>query len=298
MSEPYWERNVILKLIAGDQTYGLDEPGQRLETRAVCIPPRRAAGENGRELWEHSDEHGHVLTYALDEFVRRALACDPATIELLYTPPRYILFANAYGRRLLAHRDLFLSMRARHAFAGAALQHIKRIEQHRHWQLDPPDREPTPEAFGGDSNSGRLHFPDPGAQQAYQAAREEWEQYQAWRQDQDLARAAREEKYGYDTSEAMQAIRLLAMGSEILETSLVHVYRHDREWLRSVRDGSLLYDELLDLVTVCQRRHERLSRLSSLPDAPDAEAAWALAAELEEGFLSGAQDPPPFLTFS
>jgi len=287
MSEPYWESNVILKLIAGDQTYGLDEPGQCPEVRAVCVPPRDLDNQDGREQWEHNGNHGHVVTYTLDRFVRLALACDPATIELLYTPPRYILFANAYGRRLLAHRDLFLSMRARHAFAGAALQHIKRIEQHRHWRLDPPDREPTPEAFGGESNSESLHFPDPGAQQAYQAAREEWEQYQAWRQDQDLARAARENKYGYDTAEAMHAIRLLAMGSEILETSLVHVYRHDREWLRSVRNGSLLYDELLDLVAVCQRRHERLSRLSSLPDAPDTEAAWALVTELQEQFLLG-----------
>jgi len=288
MSEAYWETNVILKLIAGDQTYGLDEPGQCMEVRAVCVPPRDLDNQDGREQWEHNGERGHVVTYALNRFVRLALACDPAIIELLYAPPEYTLFANAYGRRLLAHRDLFLSMRARRSFAGAALQRIKRIEQHRHWRLAPPDREPTPEAFGGKSNSGSLRFPGLGAQQAYQAAREEWKQYQVWRQDRDPVRKEREEKYGYDTAEAMHAIRLLAMGSEILETSLVHVYRHDREWLRSVRDGSLLYDELLDLVAVCQRRHERLSRLSSLPDAPDAEAAWALAAELREQYLSSA----------
>jgi predicted nucleotidyltransferase len=288
MSEPFWETNVILKLVAGDQPYGLDEPGQRPETRAVCIPPRRAAGANGRALWERNDERSHVLTYALDAFVRRALACDPAIIELLYVPPRYILFADAYGQRLLAHRDLFLSMRARHSFADAALQRIKRIEQHRHWRLDPPDREPTPEAFGGQSNSGSLRFPDPAAQLAYQAAQAGWEQYQAWRHDQDPARAAREEKYGYDTAEAMQAIRLLAMGAEILETSQVHVYRHDRAWLRTVRDGALLYDELRDLIPVCLGRLDRLSRLSALPDAPDAEAAWSLAAELQEQYLSGA----------
>jgi predicted nucleotidyltransferase len=288
MSEPYWETNVILKLIAGDQAHGLDVPGQRLETRAVCIPPRHAASENGRELWEHSDEQGHIVTCTLGKFVRLALACDPATIELLYTPPWYILFANAYGQQLLAHRDLFLSMRARNTFADAALQRIRRIEQHRHWRLDPPDREPTPEAFGGRSNSGSLQFPDPDAQQAYRAAREEWTQYQIWRQDRDPARAAREYKYGYDTAEAMQAIRLLAMGAEILETSQVHVYRHDREWLRTVRDGSLLHDELLDLVPVCLGRLDRLSRLSALPDAPNTEAAWALVAELQEQYLSGA----------
>jgi predicted nucleotidyltransferase len=286
MSEPYWETNVILRLIAGDPTYGLDEPGQRAEVRAVCVPPRHVAGADGREQWEHSSEQGHVLTYTLDKFVRLALDCDPAIIELLYAPPRYILFANAYGQRLLAHRDLFLSMRARHTFAGAALQRMRRIEQHRHWHLDPPDREPTPEAFGGKSNEGTPRFPDPDAQQAYQAAREEWAQYQAWRQDRDPAREERECTYGYDTAEAMQAIRLLAMGAEILETSLVHVYRHDREWLRTVRDGSLLYGELLDLVPICLGRLDRLSRLSSLPDVPNAEAAWALARELQEQYLS------------
>jgi predicted nucleotidyltransferase len=287
MSEPFWQTNLILKLIAGDQAYGLDLPRQRPEVRAVCIPPRHALpGQNDREQWEQNDEQGHVLTYALPRFVRLALACEPAIIELLYTPPRYILFVNTYGQRLLEHRDLFLSLRARHSFANAALERLRRIEQHRHWQLDPPNHEPTPEEFG--RNPGQEGPPSPNSevQQAYQAAREEWEQYQAWRQNLDPAHAERERKYGYDTIDAMHAIRLLAMGAEILETSQVHVHRHDREWLRSVREGALLYDELRDLVPVCQGRLDRLSRLSSLPNEPDAEAAQALVTELQERFLS------------
>jgi hypothetical protein len=190
----------------------------------------------------------------LNAFIQRALECEPAIIELLYTPPRYVLFANAYGQRLLEQRDMFLSLRARRTFAEAALCRLQRVEEHRRWLLDPPAGAPAPEE-----------------------------------KDSAPARIERERAYGYDTVDAMHAVRLLAMGSEILETSQVHVYRHDRAWLRSVREGALTYKELRDLVPVCLARLDRLSRLSSLPEEPDVEAAWALAIELQEQYLSGAE---------
>jgi len=286
MDEPFWETNLILKLVAGDHAYGLDTPGQTPEVRAVCIPPHQELpGQTSPEQWEHLDEQGRVLTYALPTFIQRALACDPAIIELLYTAPDYILFVNTYGQRLFEHRDLFLSMRARHTFTNAALSRLKQIERHRHWLLDPPNHEPTPEAFGK-SIEMDPRTPDCEAQQAYQDVLADRKQYQIWCRNQDPARAEREREYGYDTADAMHAIRLLAMGAEILEISQVRVHRHDREWLRSVRDGALLYDELRDLVPVCLARLDRLSRLSSLPEQPDVAVAQALAIELQEQYLS------------
>lgn len=250
MDEPFWRTNLILKVIAGDHAYGLDTAGQTPEIRAVCIPPRQERpARDDPEPWAYYDEQGHILTYTLSTFVQRALDCDPAMIELLYAAPRHVLFADAYGQRLLDHRELFLSMRARHTFASAALRRLERVEQRRHHDL--PAGAPAQGKFSGEP-----------------------------------ARAGLAQQYGYDTVDAMHAIRLLAMGSEILETSQVHVYRHDRKWLRSVREGTLTYDELRDLVPVCLARHDRLSRLSSLPEQPDVPAVEALALELQEGYRS------------
>lgn len=95
MNEPFWERNVILKVVAGESAYGLDVPKQTPKVRAACIPPHHyVADQNGREQWEHWNEQGHVLTLALSRFIRLALACEPTVIELLYTWPEYILFVN------------------------------------------------------------------------------------------------------------------------------------------------------------------------------------------------------------
>lgn len=286
MNEPFW----VLSVIAGDHAYGLDIPHQAPEIRAVYIPSQQdPAYQLGPEPRVYPGEQGKILAYTLAMFVQRALDCDPAAIEMLYTPPRCILFANAYGQRLLDQRDMFLSLRARGAFADAALRRLQRVEQYRRWRVDPPTGPPTPEAFGAEPARENPRRPDSKAQRAYQAAREEWMQYQVWRRHGDPVRAEREQRYAYDTVDAMHAIRLLAMGAEILETSKVRVYRHDRAWLRSVRDGALLYDELRDLVPVCLARLDRLSRLSSLPERPNVAAAQALVAELEEQYRSGAE---------
>lgn len=83
----------------------------------------------------------------------------------------------------------------------------------------------------------------------------------------------------------MHLLRLLKMGSEILETGQVHVYRPDREWLMAVRDGLLSYEELLELAAAYEARLGELYERSSLPDKPDSEAAEALVVELQERFL-------------
>ena len=123
----------------------------------------------------------------------------------------------------------------------------------------------------------------------YQAALNHWNHYREWCRSRDPARAELERKHGYDTQHAVHLLRLLAMGAEILETGRVHIYRHDRQWLRAVLDGLLSYEELLDLVDDCEMRLDRLVNLSPLPDDADAQAAEALIVELQEQFLCNAQ---------
>jgi predicted nucleotidyltransferase len=115
MVEPFWETNLIYQVVAGSQAYGLDRPESDRDLRGVCIPPRRyLLGLSSFEQWEHQDEDGDVVIYALDKFVRLALACNPNIIELLHVEPRHVLFINDYGQRLVENRHKFLSRRARH----------------------------------------------------------------------------------------------------------------------------------------------------------------------------------------
>jgi hypothetical protein len=237
------------------------------------------------EQWEQQDDAGDTVIYALVKFVRLALACNPNIIELLYTDPGNVLHIDAYGQRLVEHRHLFLSRQARHTFAGYAISQLRRIERHHRWLENPPDHKPTQEEFGGWSVEGRYKFPDHEAYRAYQAAQKHWRQYQTWRENRNPARAALERKYGYDTKHAMHLLRLLKMGAEILEAGDVRVYRPDRAWLMAVRDGSLTYEELLELAAAYEARLGALYDRSPLPDEPDTEAAEALVVALQERLL-------------
>ena len=286
MTEPFWETNLIYKVVAGSQAYGLDTPDSDLDVRGVCIPPLRyLLGLSSFEQFEQQDESGDTVFYALVKFVRLALDCNPNIIELLHTDPRHILYINDYGQSLVEHRQLFLSKQVRYTFAGYAISQLQRIERHHRWLVNPPDHQPTQEEFGGWPVEGRYKFRDHDAYRAYQAALKHWNQYQVWRQNRNPARAELERKFGYDTKHAMHLLRLLKMGAEILETGQVHVYRPDREWLIAVRNGLLTYEELLELTKAYEGRLGELYDRSSLADEPDSEAAEELVMELQERFL-------------
>jgi len=286
MGELFWETNLIYKVVAGSHAYGLDTPESDLDVRGVCIPPRRyLLGLSPFEQWEHRDETGDVVIYALAKFVRLALACNPNIIELLYTDPRHVQFVNDFGQRLLEHRHLFLTKRARHTFAGYAISQLRRIERHHRWLVNPPDHQPTPEEFGGWPVEGRYKFPDHDAHRNYQAALKQWNHYQEWRRNRNPVRAELERKHGYDTKHAIHLLRLLKMGVDILETGQVHVYRPDREWLRAVGNGLLSYEELLEMATAYETRLGQLYDTSPLPEEPDFDTVEALVMGLQERFL-------------
>jgi uncharacterized protein len=51
------------------------------------------------------------------------------------------------GQRLIDRRQIFLTKKVKHTYSGYALAQIKKIESHRKWLLDPPQREPQPQDF-------------------------------------------------------------------------------------------------------------------------------------------------------
>ena len=78
----------------------------------------------------------------------------------------------------------------------------------------------------------------------------------------------------------MHLCRLLRMGHEILMTGQVNVRRPDADWLRSIRNGALAYEELL----AWSRGHldalPQLTARSPLPEQPYRDAADRLVIEL------------------
>lgn len=119
-----------------------------------------------------------------------------------------------------------------------------------------------------------------GMERAYNGAQNEWKQYQTWKATRNPARAALEEKYGYDTKHGMHLVRLMRMGLEIMSTGKVIVKRPDAKELLEIRAGAWSYEQLLEFAADMEKRIEVAASLSSLPRAPDREALDALCIAL------------------
>ncbi len=121
----------------------------------------------------------------------------------------------------------------------------------------------------------------------YTNARREWEQYQNWKKTRNSARAALEEKYGYDTKHAYHLVRLIRMCREVLTTGKVIVKRPDREELLTIRNGAWTYEQLIEFA---EREEKELNALYNstnvLPKTPDKEALDKLCIALVEKSLS------------
>ncbi len=285
---PFWERNLIYRVLSGSRAYGLDRPDSDEDTRGVCIPP--AEYLLGLQTFEqHEDETQNHTVFALAKFVRLALDANPNIIETLYTDPQHVLFINRYGERLVAARDRFLSRRVGERFSGYAIDQLQRMARHHRWLVDPPDHAPAPEEFGARDVGGRYRWPHSDAERAYRAAARHWANYRAWLANRNPVRAELEARYGYDTKHATHLLRLLRMGEEILREGVVRVLRPDAEWLLAVRNGALTYDAVLALAAEHQARLAAVIASSPLPAEPAVTAADALLIELQTEFLLGAQ---------
>lgn len=283
-TSPFWERNLIYRVLSGSRAYGLDHMGSDEDTRGICIPPKEyLLGLASFE--QHEDEtHNHTV-FGLAKLVRLALDANPNVIEMLFTDARHVLFINTYGERLVLARAIFLSKRVSERFTGYAVDQLGRMERHHRWLVDPPDHRPQPEEFGARDTGGRYRWPHTDAERGYRTAFRHWNQYQEWLRNRNPARAELEAKYGYDTKHAMHLLRLLRMGEEILRDGTVRVFRPDAEWLQSVRHGALTYEQVLALAAEHRARLDGLIATSPLPEEPDARAANDLLISLQEDFL-------------
>lgn len=106
-------------------------------------------------------------------------------------------------------------------------------------------------------------------ERAYNNAQNEWKQYQTWKAQRNPARAALEEKFGYDTKHGMHLVRLLRMGYEILTEGKVCVKRPDAEELLKIREGLWPYEQMLEYAESMDKKMDEALEKSKLPWAPD-----------------------------
>ena len=170
--------------LTGSHAYGTARAGSDVDIRGCCVAPmasrlsfrskfeqlswtpgddqqdRRPLGPNYERALARAALHPSAGASLADEPIPDLVIFDiaklvalcaqnnPNMFELLYLDEREVLFTTALWERLRAKRDLFLSQKVRHTYAGYAQGQLKRIQRHREWLLHPPTRPPERADFG------------------------------------------------------------------------------------------------------------------------------------------------------
>ncbi|HNN94580.1 MAG TPA: nucleotidyltransferase domain-containing protein [Pseudomonadota bacterium] len=148
---------ILLLVRAGSHAYGTSLPTSDIDLRGVFVPPRdhilglrrvEQYEERGSPATATQPEQPDLVVYELRKYMALAADANPNILEIVFVEEGDVLQQSESGRKLRAHRHLFLSKKAKYTFSGYATAQLKRIESHRRWLLHPPSAPPQRRDFG------------------------------------------------------------------------------------------------------------------------------------------------------
>jgi len=126
-----------------------------------------------------------------------------------------------------------------------------------------------------------------GREKAYSNSIAHWNSYQKWKKNRNSDRAKLEKKFGYDTKHASHLVRLITQSKELLITGEIKFPRPDADFLMSIKNGSMTYDELLEFIAGFEETIDKIADDSSLPLKPNKEVIDKLCVEIVKRTLGG-----------
>lgn len=162
------ESGLILLALTGSQAYGTSTPSSDCDYKGVFIAPKdyylgfksfeqKDGGWNeaGTGLYPVLDNVKDCVVYELRKFLTLVYNNNPNILETLWLDTDFYLHLSPVGKKLISYRQAFICQKIRAAFAGYAYSQIKRVETHRKWLLNPPEKKPEPQDFGMDEERYR-----------------------------------------------------------------------------------------------------------------------------------------------
>ncbi|MEC4818657.1 MAG: nucleotidyltransferase domain-containing protein [Scytonema sp. PMC 1069.18] len=151
------EKRAILIGLAGSHGYGLNRPDSDYDYRGVFIAPKRYylgfdqieqkdSGWDEPGMFPFLDGNKDTVIYELRKIIQLLAGANPNILELLWLAKYPVL--TSVGQYLINHRNLFLSKKVKHTYSGYAFAQIKKMETHRKWLLNPPQKKPLPSDYG------------------------------------------------------------------------------------------------------------------------------------------------------
>jgi len=301
-------KNLILKVRVGSHLYGTDTPEsdedfvgifvpnaeyllglKRIEEVDLGVKSKDAAGKNTKDAIDFK-------AHPLENFASLALQNNPNILEILFVDPANVVFANDIGYQLLNLRHEFLSTRIKHRFLGYAFSQkhkmviklenyeklVEAVEYLDHctdkqFLLDiehhPIFVRKKDHVTVGDMNM-------PITVTTKKAKKLLGDRLAKFGSRQELV-----SKYGYDVKFAMNLIRLLKEGQELLSTGDLKFPLQCGDLLKDIRYGKYSMNAVLSLADVIEKEVEGLYETTKLPHSPNRELVEKFVIETHRSYI-------------
>jgi uncharacterized protein len=312
--------NIILLTTGGSHAYGTDTPNSDLDIRGITLNSAEEILTMEYNDKPVEDRATDTVVYFLKQIVTLLLNCNPNTIEILGTKPEQLFICTEEGKLLKDNVQLFLSKKAAASFGGYAIAQLRRLqnalardsypqkekEQHmlcsiQKQLLTLPDRykqltgdelklylgSSEKEDFDEEifMDISLKHYPLRDFKNVYSEMNNVLKDY-----DKLNHRNSKKDELHLN-KHAMHLIRLLIMGTEILEGKGVHTYREKEiPLLMDIRNSKYSYDEIFKLVDKFDSEFKYASQNTVLPDNPDYNKVQELIMEINRKVIEKAAE--------
>jgi predicted nucleotidyltransferase len=142
------EDNCILRVVAGSNAYGTNNPSSDWDERGIFVDEMPRIVLPFEKIEQVTLSHDDIVLFELSKYMPLLLTQNPNVIELIWTDEKDVLHKTELGQLLLDNRKSFLSKQVKESYAGYAHSQLKRIKGHNKWINNPqPEQEPEPKDF-------------------------------------------------------------------------------------------------------------------------------------------------------
>lgn len=290
--------NIILLTCGGSHAYGTNHENSDLDIRGISIErPNEIFGLSNFE--QFINEPTDTTIYGLKKVFSLFLNCNPNTIEMLGTKDSQLFVCNKYGKMLRDNANIFLSKKVIGSFGGYANQQLRRLQNalinnnyineekekyimnnlksqmnnieeryqkledtNFHMFIDKSNKKDMDNEIFVDINI--KHYPIRDLTCLTNEFKETIKDFDKL----NHRNSKKDEKKLF--KHAMHLIRLLLMGTEILQEGKIETCREkDLELLMNILNGKYTYEEIFELNNDLEKKFKYAADNTSLPQTPN-----------------------------